>query len=113
MIKESAQQILITEKLLKEYGFRKMEYSVEYKGEGSWCTNINMSYWAKEGVLLFYNESEIIDHKKWPGVHKMAWLGGFGFYHEGQYFAATFQWIYYWEQLERLYLALTHKELTK
>lgn len=63
--------------------------------------NIKMPYYAKDAVLLFYNES----------APKGPFLAGFGFIHNHKYMASTFRWIHTRNELINLYSSLTGKSL--
>lgn len=64
--------------------------------------NINMPYWVKNSVCLFYNEQ---------GGEPTHYLLGFGFMHKGQYFAADIRWLTSFQDVCGAYKALTGKEM--
>lgn len=74
--------------------------------------NVNLSYWANDCILLFYNQNDVDLNKEYPEQHQVGYLGGFGFQHGGLYFAATFRWIHYIHEVQNLFQAIRGKELT-
>jgi hypothetical protein len=65
-------------------------------------SNIKMRYWAKDAILLFYNESQ----------SEYSWLIGYGYStFGGNYHAATFRWIDQEQDLRDIYKAILNKEL--
>lgn len=89
----------LTEDWLLKFGFERVMKS-EFKTH-------QMPYWAKDGVLLFYNESPPFNtylacYGEWISDFK----GG------GEYICTGKRWIEYVHQLQNLYNALTENELT-
>lgn len=93
---KSFDPIPITEKRLNKACFKKHE--------GYTFKNINLPYWVKDGVLLFFN----------TGQEEYSFKIGYGEIVEGEYFAATWRWINKWHHLQNAYYELTGgKELTE
>ena len=86
--------IELTEGWLKKAGFNKMP--------GNTFQNINLPYWCKESVLLFFN----------TGQEEYSFKIGYGEIVEGKYFAATFRWINKIHILQNIFYDITSKELT-
>lgn len=90
----SFKPIELTEGWLKKAGFNKMP--------GNTFQNINLPYWCKESVLLFFN----------TGQEEYSFKIGYGEIVEGKYFAATFRWINKLHILQNIFYDITSKELT-
>jgi hypothetical protein len=88
----------LTEEWLLKFGFALCPACKDFE-------RLKMPYYAKEGVLLFFNEHrttyELSDY-----------YIGFGEMRGGEYSAVAFRWIEYVHQLQNLYFALTGEELT-
>ena len=86
--------IELTEEWLRKAGFKKMP--------GNTFQNINLPYWCKKSVLLFFN----------TGQEEYSFKIGYGEIVEGKYFAATFRWINKLHILQNIFYDLTSKKLT-
>lgn len=84
--------IPLTEEWLVKFGF--------HPNPKNTMPNIQMPYYVKKGVMLFYNESD-----------KTNFLAGFGEMRSGKYYAVSFRWINHIHELQNLYFALTGEEL--
>lgn len=62
---------------------------------------VEMSYYVKDSVLLFYNDGEL---------NKNSFLIGYGEMRNGVYFAVTFRWIKEVNELWDIYKVLTNKD---
>lgn len=87
-------------KLSKEY--------LETKGfnlcPGNAFEEISLSYYAKDAVLLFFNEPITI-------YNKNDFLIGYGAMRQGKNSVVTFRWIKSQEQVEEIYKAIIGKVL--
>lgn len=86
--------IPLTEEWLIKFGFQKVEKEDNFD-------NINLKYWAKDGLLLFFNDS--------PPYN--TYLAGWGCMRNGKYYVATGQWIDTVHQLQNQYHAFRGTEL--
>lgn len=85
--------IPLTEEWLFRFGF--------LKHEGNAFENLNLPYWAKDGVLLFFN----------IGQEEYAWKLGYGEMRSGIHYVATMRWVDKVNELQNAFHALTGKEL--
>ena len=81
----------ITKELLEEWDFSHVDNG---KFE-----NIKLKYYAKNSVLLFYNDS--------PPYN--TYFIGYGFMFNGKYYASTFRWISDPKDLKGIYESITGK----
>jgi hypothetical protein len=65
---------------------------------------IDMPYYAKDAVLMFFNEPV-------PEYNLMDFHAGFGEMREGEYHIVRFRWINREDQVDDIYYALTGKIL--
>ena len=86
--------IPLTSEWLERFGFTFIKESV--------IENLKMSYWAKDALLLFVNESP----------PENTYLVGYGFNIGGNYYAATNRWIDTVHELQNVYHAYRGSELT-
>ena len=84
--------IPLDESWLLRFGFTKCESGFD---------NIDLPYWVKNGVCLFYNESP----------PENTYLIGQGFSYENLYYAARNRWIDSVHELMNIYFAITGEEL--
>lgn len=80
----------ITKQWLLENDFRP--------GEKAAFKNISLPYYVRNAVCLFYNEP-------FAG----SFLIGFGFTHDGNYYASTFYWVEHTDAIVRIYESITAK----
>lgn len=70
------------------------------------CTQfegLNMSYYARNGVLLFFNENRL--------KYELSYYAGYGEMRMGKYHAVAFRWIDKQYQLSEIYKALTGESI--
>lgn len=84
----------ITKEWLLENGFKSCE-------AGSFI-NIGLPYYVRNAVCLFYNEP-------FAG----SFLAGYGFTHDGNYYASTFYWVEHIDAVVKIYEAVTAKSFTR
>lgn len=84
---------LINNLKLKQYGFKK--------NPPDSFENMNLPYWAKNGVLLFFN----------VGQEEYAWKIGYGEMRNGIYYVTTFRWIKKDKVLKNIYFSITGNKL--
>ena len=89
----SLRGIPLTSEWLLKFGFKKSEPAFD---------NIELPYWVKKGVCLFFNSSP----------PENTYLIGQGYSYENIYYAARIRWIYNVHELQNIYYALTSEELT-
>jgi hypothetical protein len=93
-----AKPIPLTEEWLLKFGFNSNSPCKDFEDCG-------MPYYAKHGVLLFYNRNRL--------KHELCYyLIGYGSMRSGKYHISMIRWIMYVHQLQNLYFALTGEELT-
>lgn len=92
-IKSKIDESPLTEENLIKLGFKKCGKSP--------FENLELDYWAKDAVLLFYNSSPPYNTYK-AGYGEMRW---------GKYYAVTFRWINKVYQAKEIYEAITGEEL--
>jgi hypothetical protein len=92
--KEMSEPIPLTEDWLIRFGFEKLP--------GGNIVNCSLPYWAKDALLLFFNES--------PPYN--TYLIGYGFNIADQYYAATHRWINSVHELQNVYKEYRNSELT-
>lgn len=90
----NAEPIELSEEWLDRAGFKKLE--------GGNIVNCSLPYWAKDALLLFFNES--------PPYN--TYLVGYGFNIGDQYYAATHRWINSVHELQNVYKEYRNTELT-
>jgi len=71
--------------------------------ENSEFENISMPYYAKNSIVLFFNNSEPIN----------TYLIGYGFTHANVLYASTFRWIEDTKDLIEIYESITKKDIKK
>lgn len=87
----------ITKEWLKSHGFKKQPKDT--------FKNINLPYWVKNGICLFFNEDQ---------PYYSFYIGyGFSFYDAKGYYAATFRWTNQIDQVELIYKAIIGLDLEK
>lgn len=92
---DDLEPIPLTEEWLIRFGFVKHDQGL--------FENIQMSYWAKDAVLLFFNGS----------LPENTYLLGFGFNDINQkYYAATMCWINSVHELQNAYHSMKQKDIT-
>lgn len=90
--------IPLTREWLLKFGFNSNSPCKDFEDCG-------MPYYAKHGVLLFYNGNRL--------KHELCdYMIGYGSMRSGKYHIAMIKWIKYIHQLQNLYFALTGEELT-
>lgn len=90
---EDMEGILLTEELLKRFGFTLVEQSP--------FETITLKYWVKNRICLFFNESP----------PENTWLVGWADQRFGKYSVATGEWITDVHTIQNIFHALTGKEL--
>lgn len=92
--KEMTQPIELSEEWLSDKAGFKLIENPEIE-------NVKLKYWAKDALLLFFNESAPFN----------TYLVGYGFTHEGKYYAATHRWISKVHELQNVYREYRGNEL--
>ena len=88
---------LLTVDFIVSKGFKLVENKEAFE-------NFNMPYYAKEGVLLFFNTPET----QWS---ENDFYVGYGEMRCGKYYAVAFRWINKRSQLIQIYEAITGREI--
>ena len=90
---------LLTRNLLKVYHFSNIKDVNVFEG-------LEMSYWVKNGVCLFYNTPTQLGCES-------NFLIGYGSMRGGKYVAVTFKWIKTFDELTTIYEAINGKLTNK
>jgi hypothetical protein len=98
--RKNAEYIPLTEEWLKWFGFELVE-------ESKFKNVINMPYYAKDAVILFFNRPNVESaFMICMGDFISNWRGG------GDYVVGSRRWIYHVHTLQNFYHAATGNELT-
>jgi len=90
--------IPLTEEWLLKFGFESCLPCDDFG-------DLKMPYYAKNGVLLFYNKNRT-EHEKYD------YLIGYGMMRSGKYHVVTFRWIKDVHILQNIYKDFVNEELT-
>lgn len=83
----------LSQKVITELGFHPNPSGI--------FENIQMPYYVRKGVCLFYNEGQ-----------ENVYYAGFAEMRQGKYYSVQIKWIEKVYQLKEFYFALTDQELT-